>query len=231
VPVAGMRFQVSKWWWACVIISGTVCVAALLGAVAVRFMFDAYKIPSGAMAPTVARGDRVLARNISGREARRGDIVIFRGPVTTTVIDATGDLIQGPTYSGTRISRVIAVGRDRIDTLDGRLRLNDEILREPYLPPGTVTSGVRTIDVPSGSVYLMGDNRPNAHDSRLEGPISAATITGRVDYVDLPLDWIALACAAASGGVFIILWVRLAVRRRRLVDDAPASLTSDGMPV
>ena len=42
--------------------------------------------------------------------------------------------------------------------------------------------------VPSGDVYVMGDNRPESCDSRYWGPIRESTIVGKVDVRIWPLS-------------------------------------------
>jgi signal peptidase I len=198
-----------------VVALGVVFVAASAVWVATALMFSAYKIPSEAMTPSVASGDRVLARHIGGHDARRGNIVVFRSALSVPSIDASGDATQD-TYQGLRISRVIAIGGDHIDTVDGRVRVNGRILAEPYLAHGMTTGDLRPLTVPPGTLFLMGDNRTNARDSRVDGPVASTGIVGRVDYVNLPLDWIALSLAAVSGVAFTWLLVAPELRRRRI---------------
>jgi len=179
---------------------GAVFAASLVVTIAMHLMFNAYRIPSGAMSPAVDPGDRILARHINGHAAHRGDIVIFRAPTQRCSIDeSTTKITCVDAGEGTRESRVIALGGDRIDTVDGRVRVNGVFAREPYLARGTVTDHLHPMVVPAGRVYLMGDNRPEASDSRVGGPVAVNRIVARVDYVNLPLDWIALGLAAASG--------------------------------
>lgn len=51
--------------------------------------------------------------------------------------------------------------------------------RQPY---DSLKANIRNIVVPSGSYYLLGDNRDNAADSRYEGFISEDSIKGRIIY-------------------------------------------------
>jgi hypothetical protein len=52
-----------------VIALGAVCAVSSFGWILTAFMFSAYKIPSEAMTPSVAPGDRVLARHIGGHRS------------------------------------------------------------------------------------------------------------------------------------------------------------------
>jgi signal peptidase I len=199
-----------------VIALGAMCAVSSFGWMLTAFMFSAYKIPSEAMTPNVAPGDRVLARHIGGHEARRGNIVVFRSRLSTPSNDPFGNPTTPDIYQGLRISRVIALGGDRIDGVDGRVRVNGRTLSEPYLAHGMTTDRLRPLVVPPGMAYLMGDNRINARDSRIDGPVAATNIVGRVDYINLPLDWIALGVAVLSGIAFTWLLVASEVRRRRV---------------
>ena len=85
--------------------------------------------------------------------------------------------------------RVIGLPGDTIETRDGVVYVNDRRLSEPYLPKGTRTGDSQNgnnppIDrqvVPDGTVFVMGDNRANSHDSRYSdrGPIPIDSIVGR----------------------------------------------------
>jgi signal peptidase I len=62
-----------------------------------------------------------------------------------------------------------------------QLRINGEAADEPYLAPGTPTTNVAQQEVPAGHVFVMGDNRPNSHDSRIFGPVPAQDIVALVE--------------------------------------------------
>ena len=55
-----------------------------------------------------------------------------------------------------------------------------ELLEEPYLPKGTLTTNLPPTKVPAGHLFMMGDNRPASRDSRYFGPIKESAIIGRV---------------------------------------------------
>ena len=188
---------------ASLIIIGTLFALALAAAIAGSTLYDAYKIPSGAMSPTVNPGDRVVARHIRGRNAHRGDIVVF---------ESSPDLeARGITR---RISRVVAVGGDHVDTADHELRIDGRVVTEQYLAPGTRTDDLDPVVIPAGTVLLLGDNRPQARDSRVDGPLPVARIVSRVDYVNTPVDRIAVGVAVVLGFVFVVeLAVPMLARR------------------
>ena len=97
---------------------------------------------------------------------------------------------QGLQYA-TRVKRVIAVGGDTIETIDGELYVNGEKLVEPYLTPDRVGGQyVRAQRIPDGCVYVMGDNRSVSRDSRYDtvGPIPFYRVVGKVRFILFPFE-------------------------------------------
>ena len=136
-----------------------IIVVALLAAVLLKtFLVQAFFIPSESMEPTLHIGDRVLVNKLSYRlhEVHRTDVVVFERPPGQTGDPTIKDLIK----------RVIGLPGDRIESRDGAMWINGKRLPEPYLPAGTVTSGVEPQVVPAGHYFVMGDNRSNSRDSR-----------------------------------------------------------------
>jgi signal peptidase I len=159
-----------------------VIVGALVVALVVKtFLFQAFYIPSASMEPTLEKGDRVLVNKLSYdlHDVNRGDVVVFELPEDKIGPDGIKDLIK----------RVVGLPGDTIETRDGVVYVNDRRLEEPYLADGTRTGDPTNgnnpaIDrqvVPDGTVFVMGDNRSNSHDSRYadRGPIPIDSIVGR----------------------------------------------------
>ena len=84
---------------------------------------------------------------------------------------------------------------------DGHVCVNDRLLKETYLPKGTLTrfqvtpptacapnSPERGCIVPAGQYFVMGDNRSRSQDARAHGPIKGSSIVGRVFVRIWPLD-------------------------------------------
>jgi signal peptidase I len=88
------------------------------------------------------------------------------------------------------IKRVIAIPGDRIDIREGMVSINGKKLTEPYVKGGvTDNKGMafpRT--VPSGKLFVMGDNRQVSRDSREIGYIDIKKIRGRAVFSIWPLD-------------------------------------------
>jgi signal peptidase I len=152
-----------------------VVLGAVLAALLVKtFLFQAFRIPSESMVPTLLVGDRVLVNKVSYKlhDVHRGDVVVFTRP----------EKLEDP--SGTEpedlIKRVVAVGGDTVVARDGVLYVNNQPMTEPYVQQGAGTFRLdEAVTVPEGQVFVMGDNRENSQDSRYFGPISTDTIIGR----------------------------------------------------
>lgn len=167
-----------------------VIVGALVVALVVRtFLIQAFYIPSASMEPTLKEGDRVLVNKVSYDvgDISRGDIVVFELPPDQVGPDGIKDLIK----------RVIALPGETIETRDGEVYIDGRRLEEPYLAEGMITgdpaSGnnpeIARQTVPEGTVFVMGDNRANSHDSRYpdRGPIPIDSIVGRAFVIVWPI--------------------------------------------
>ena len=136
------------------------------------FVVEPFWIPSESMVPTLLVDDRLLVNKFIYRfaEPERGDIVVFEG-----VESGDEDLIK----------RVVGVPGDEVAVRRGKLYLNGEPQKEPYVVedpclrylPKTCAFGSTT--VPEGHVFVMGDNRANSRDSRFFGPLPEGNIEGK----------------------------------------------------
>ncbi len=135
-----------------------IAAALALALVVKTFLVQAFFIPSASMEPELNIGDRVLVNKVSYRlhDINRGDIVVFERPDCDGTDPTIKDLIK----------RVVGVGGDSVEGRDGGVYLNGQRLAEPYLPPGQATADFGPVRVPSGHIWVMGDNRENSKDSR-----------------------------------------------------------------
>ena len=147
-----------------------IAAGALLVALVIKtFLLQAFYIPSLSMAPTLKVNDRVLVNKLSYdlHDVHRGDLVVFESPPNEG--SQTKDLIK----------RVIGLAGETVESRDGRVLINGQVLDEPYLQPDIVTGPMEKTVVPPDHVWVMGDNRANSRDSRFFGAISESTIIGR----------------------------------------------------
>ena len=136
-------------------------------------------VEGGSMLPTMYDGDRYIISDLF-YTPEQGDIVVFRPE-----IDGKDELW---------IKRVIAVEGQKvyIDPDTSRVYVDDVLLDEPYLEGmGTIPHSTQNpITVPSGCVYVLGDNRGISHDSRYEdlGCVEIGQLAGRVILRFWPLE-------------------------------------------
>ena len=163
-PRRGRRWLIE---WAVVL------VVAIVVAVGIRtFVVQTFFIPSASMEPTLMIGDRILVDKVSYHlhAIHRGDIVVFATPPGEDAGPDVKDLVK----------RVIGLPGETISSAGGQVVINGKPLKEPWLVPGTVTTGITTQKVPPGEVFVMGDNRSDSQDSRFFGPIHTSLIVGKV---------------------------------------------------
>ncbi len=136
------------------------------------FVAQPFRVQQESMEPTVRPEQYVLVDKLTPRLTGygRGDIVVFEPPATWA--DPGTEFIK----------RVIGLPGDRVELRDGAVYIDGALLREPYLLAHVRTDPIgseRAWTVPSGELFVMGDNRPDSADSRVFGPVPIASVTGR----------------------------------------------------
>ena len=135
------------------------------------FIVQPFLVSGTSMAPNFASNDYLIIDEISYRfhPVQHGDVIIFHPPVDMS------------TYY---IKRVIGVPGDTVTVKNGVVTVtnaahpNGVVLNEPYITPDTLVED-KTVTVPAGDYFVMGDNRPESYDSRSWGLLPQANITGR----------------------------------------------------
>lgn len=168
-------------------LASLVVLVLLVGAFSVLvirpFVAEPFYIPSASMEPTLhgcdgCVPDRVLVDKLSYRfrSPERGEVVVFDRPSNLAVPESR------------LIKRVIGLPGETVSGHDGAVWIGDRRLDEPYVNPacnGTADFG--PVSVPSGRVFVMGDNRCNSLDGRAFGPIAESAIVGRAFLIVWPL--------------------------------------------
>ncbi len=148
---------------------GGVVVLATLAAGVVLGRTDFFTVVplSSAMQPTLDFDQRVI--------------------LDRSLVPARGDVVQArAVFEGEEfdlLSRVIGLPGDTVACPagpDGRCRaveVNGVALAEPY-PGAYVTDPFAAVTVPAGRMFLLGDRRPIARDSRHLGPLPLDAVSG-----------------------------------------------------
>ena len=172
-----------------------VLMAILIAFGVKTFVAQAFYIPSASMVPQLEVGDRVVVSKLAYdlHDPRRGDVIVFdappRAPGVQQASKRTGvgrivrDIFEsiGVLQPSTEeyIKRVIALPGETVEGRNGHVFVNGRQVVEPYLPAGTTTTDFPALKVPSGALWVMGDNRTNSSDSRVFGPIRRSSVVGR----------------------------------------------------
>lgn len=180
-------------------------IIALFLALFIRaFVIQAFKIPSGSMKPTLLIGDHILVNKfiygikipftdrhiIQSTKPKRGDVVVFKWPRDESkdfikrVIGIEGDKIEikndvlyvngesvKTEYVGKYRDKNIPIANKYLELLgkSNHYILDEYIKHENYGP----------VIVPENSIFVMGDNRDNSHDSRYWHFVSLSKLKGK----------------------------------------------------
>jgi signal peptidase I len=170
-------------------------VVAFILALFIRtFVVQAFKIPTGSMMPNLLIGDHLLVNKFvyapswggmetvvcPTRPVRRGDVVVFKFPE-----EPTRDFIK----------RVIGLPGETLEVRDKVVYVDGQPLQEPYAhfieplrrrdDPEYGQRGEEGRDnwgpqvVPTGQLFVLGDNRDNSRDSRYWGFLPLDQVKGR----------------------------------------------------
>ena len=146
------------------------------------FLIQAFFIPSESMVPTLLVKDRVLVNKLvyRFRDPRRGEIVVFVAEPDKVKRNAFQRFLKslgeglGAQQPPERdfIKRVIGLPGDTIEIKEGIVKITPAkglaiTLSEPYVNQPRDTSSFGPYKVPPNSYFLMGDNRGNSSDSRV----------------------------------------------------------------
>ena len=175
--------------WVKAILFSVLFVVTFRGVVA-----QAYQIPTGSMERTLLVGDflfinkmlygseidiqlggkKLFYHRFPGfRKPSPGDIIVFRYP-------------ENPRQDF--IKRCVAIEgqtvmiRDKVLYVDGVRQVEPYAIHvDPRTFDGRTTQrdNFGPITVPSGHLFMMGDNRDNSHDSRFWGPLPVSLVKGR----------------------------------------------------
>ena len=167
-------------WVAC--FANAIVIALLIK----NFLFTLVKVDGASMNPTLTHGDRLFTRVLGYTEPKAGDIIIFHPPV--------GENNKAPKKDIAFVKRVIAVEGQTVDiNSHGEVIVDGEVLSEDYIKEKIDTRYLMTtefpFEVPADTVFVLGDNRNNSHDSRSAdiGAVPLDNIMGKAEFRLWPL--------------------------------------------
>lgn len=149
---------------------------ALTALLIIKFVAVLAYVPSGSMLDTIQIDSRLLINKMeyNFKEPERGDIVVFNAPDDT----------PNDKYL---VKRIIALPNETIQSKDGEIYINGELLHENYIKDNIIDDfGPYTLD--DNSYFVMGDNRLNSFDARYWNKkyIDRSDIVGRAVLVITP---------------------------------------------
>jgi len=159
---------------------GALLIALIIAMIFRTWLFAPYRIPTGSMIHTIEIGDQLFVNQhaygfkipFSGTvlflsAVKRGDIIVFPYPLNPEI-----DFIK----------RVVGIEGDKIELSGEKVYINGELEVAEYLfydPEAVVIPENRTIIVPPGKLWVMGDNRRNSSDSRVWGFVNEKNVEGK----------------------------------------------------
>jgi signal peptidase I len=157
--------------------AGAIGLALLIQAFIVR----PFIVSGNSMDPNIKNGQYLIVDEISYRlhEPTRGDVIVFRAPPEPTKF---------------YIKRIIGIPGDTVSikgsvvTITNTAHPNGLVLNEGFITHKS--SDTIQVTVPTGSYFVMGDNRSGSYDSRAWGMLPEANIRGRALLRLLPLNTI-----------------------------------------
>lgn len=161
----------------------SVCIGVVVGVLLVVFVIQRNNVYGTSMEPNLYEGDVIFAEKISTYfdNYERGDIVVL-----------DGSNMEGYSHDEYLIKRIIGLPGETIKIDNGIVYIKKvgaddfEVLSEPYLTVGTITTvsgtgyskGYNEITLSSTEYFCMGDNRVPSNDSRNLGPFTQDRIKG-----------------------------------------------------
>lgn len=163
-------------------------IIAIIIALFIRtFIVQAFKIPSGSMKDTLLIGDHILVNKfiygvkipflrktiVPVKEPKRGDVVVFIYPMERSkdfikrTIAVAGDVIE------IRNKKILING---VSYNDGHGIYTDNLIIPRSMQP---RDNFGPVEVPEGSIFVMGDNRDQSFDSRFWGFVKLEDVLGK----------------------------------------------------
>lgn len=154
--------------------------ACLLFVLGWGLVFNVSEVRGSSMEPGIHDHDRIVIDHLSYLvgDVQRGDVVVLRYP-----LDPSLDYIK----------RVVGLPGDEVSIARGEVRVNGELLEEPYVAPSSIEPWTTLrARVRPGHYFVLGDNRRRSSDSREFGQVPYEYLRGRVRFRLWPVGRVGL---------------------------------------
>ena len=129
------------------------------------------RVDGNSMEPTLQNGEFVVVNKLAYKfgDPQIGDVIVFHYP-------------RDPNQE--YIKRVVGLPGNNVNITNGLVYVNDQILPEPYIatPPRYQADW----NVPTDSLFVLGDNRNNSSDSHNWGPVPMQNVIGKALFIYWP---------------------------------------------
>lgn len=142
------------------LLTGKILILLVFVWVMFTFFFGIVRVNDAGMSPALKEGDLAVYYRLD-REYRSGDVVVVNNVPR----------------------RVIACAGDSVDIAADGLRINGYVQQEENITEETLPyeEGISfPVQIGEDEVFVLGDNRPYAEDSRNYGPVSGSAVMGQV---------------------------------------------------
>lgn len=158
------KYQAPPLWVDLLALAGKIGMLVLIAAALLLFVFGLYRNQDGDMFPAVKDGDLVVFYRLDSSYHASDCLVLD--------------------YQGRRqVRRVVAVAGDTVDVTEDGLIVNGMPQYEPNIYERTFRyeeGWEFPITLQQGQVFVLGDARDNATDSRVYGPVEIKDTLGKV---------------------------------------------------
>lgn len=163
------RYQ--RWWVYLLVIIACGTISDLVLHLNRQYWSESFFMTGGSMRRTLLAGDRFIVDKLPlySRAPQRGEIVVYRSPGEGNVVFC---------------HRVIGLPGDEVEIRDEQLLLNGEPAKEEYAfyegnpHDYDILNNFAARTVPAGHVFILGDNRRSAKDSRVDGFVPIDDVIG-----------------------------------------------------
>lgn len=151
-------------------------LSLLLAFIFVIFLYQPVQVEGTSMLPRLSNQERIFINKFVYRfePIRRGDIVVFHYPLDT---------------SKSYIKRVVGLPGETVSIRDGRVTINGQPLKEPYVSPSFLDhQNFPPLGLEPDRYFVLGDHRDSSNDSRSWGAVDRKFIYGKAVFVYWPFN-------------------------------------------